>query len=399
MRTRDCAKSTRPVTSRDALYLAGSLTTYTMLNPWFIWKAIQNTARCANFSHPSKKPRLDYYRLSTAFQILIYLPLTLATLSKTAFLLQSLFLTIHSVIHGTLSLLWGSQALSVMQMPMHPFLLLLCFNIFSASPAPWLVTIADWWGFQLTLSGPVFIVIEGMSSLLVVQKLGQEGKKVVSRGEAYQFALLIATAVSYVISAWWMVDVGDPHFWTGFRFNYVPCLVLPSRCFDAPICNTVWSSYYFSLFPDNHWVCGPTNKHHRVVRNCTFHCLQCLALWFWQEVFHRPCIFIVRRFFFRCCRINLTWIFASAPLLPNLQPHFETLANFVITTLPKPVLMALLYRLTILQLASRILPSIGADSWDSEDGVDGTWSDRPVRTSVFCSYFWKSWNVQLRPRR
>lgn len=64
----------------------------------------------------------------------------------------------------------------------------------------------------MTLSGPVFIVIEGMSSLLVVQKLGQEGKKVVSRGEAYQFALLIATAVSYVISAWWMVDVGDPHF-------------------------------------------------------------------------------------------------------------------------------------------------------------------------------------------
>ncbi len=45
--------------------------------------------------------------------------------------------------------------------------------------------------------------------------------------------------------------------------------------------------------------------------------------------------------------------------------------------------MALLYRLTILQLASRILPSIGADSWDFEDGVDGTWSDRPVRTSVF----------------
>lgn len=43
------------------------------------------------------------------------------------------------------------------------------------------------------------------------------------------------------------------------------------------------------------------------------------------------------------------------------------------------MLVALLYRLTILQLASRVLPSIGADSWDFEDGVDGAWSDRPVR--------------------
>ena len=146
-------------------------------------------------------------RLSTALQILIYLPLTLATLSQRAFLLQSLFLTTHALIHGTMSLLWGSQALSVLQLPMHPFLLLLCFNIFSASPDPWIITIADWWGFLLTLSGPLFIVMEGMSSLLVVQKLGQEGKKLVSRGEAYQFGLLIATAVAYVASAWWMVDV------------------------------------------------------------------------------------------------------------------------------------------------------------------------------------------------
>lgn len=107
-------------------------------------------------------------------------------------------------------LLWGSQALSVLQLPMHPFLLLLCFNIFAASPAPWLVAVADWWGFLLTLSGPLFIIMEGMSSLLVVQKLGQEGKKLAYRGDAYQFALLIATAVAYVTSAWWIVDVSVP---------------------------------------------------------------------------------------------------------------------------------------------------------------------------------------------
>jgi hypothetical protein len=68
----------------------------------------------------------------------------------------------------------------------------------------------------------------------------------------------------------------------------------------------------------------------------------------------------------------------SAPLLPNILPHFEALLNFVTNTLPKPVLIALLYRLTILHLASRILPTIGADSWESEDGVDDGWDGRPV---------------------
>lgn len=49
--------------------------------------------------------------------------------------------------------------------------------------------------------------MEGMSSLLVAQKLGQEGKKLVEAGETYQFGLLIASAVAYVASAWWIVVV------------------------------------------------------------------------------------------------------------------------------------------------------------------------------------------------
>lgn len=75
----------------------------------------------------------------------------------------------------------------------------------------------------------------------------------------------------------------------------------------------------------------------------------------------------------------------SAPLLPNIYPHFQTLLNFVINTLPKPVLIALLYRLTILHLASRILPTIGADTWESEEGVDDGWADRPVPKLYYCA--------------
>lgn len=147
------------------------------------------------------------FRLSTALQILIFLPLTLATISNQAFLLLSLLLTLHSLIHGSMILLWGSHALSVLQVPMHPFLLLVCFNVFAAEPSEWLLAAADWWGTLLTLSGPLFIAMEGLSSLLVVQKLGQEGKKLVVRGEVYQFGMLIVTATAYVASAWWIVDV------------------------------------------------------------------------------------------------------------------------------------------------------------------------------------------------
>ena len=78
---------------------------------------------------------------------------------------------------------------------------------------------------------------------------------------------------------------------------------------------------------------------------------------------------------------------SSAPLLPNLLPHLQTLVNFVTNTLPKPVLAALVYRLAILLGAARVLPSIGADSWEADYGVDDGWDGRPVSAELakFCT--------------
>lgn len=42
------------------------------------------------------------------------------------------------------------------------------------------------------------------------------------------------------------------------------------------------------------------------------------------------------------------------------------------------MLVALLYRLVVLHFASQILPTIGADSWEGETGVDYGWDERPV---------------------
>ncbi|KAF9015115.1 hypothetical protein BDQ17DRAFT_1385909 [Cyathus striatus] len=264
-----------------------------MLNPWFIWSAISHTAR-----------------LSTALQILIFLPLTLATLSKQAFLLLSLLLSVHSLIHGTMILLWGSQALSILQVPMHPFLLLVCFNLFSSSVHPWLLTAADWWGNLLVFSGPMFITMEGLSSLLVVQKLGQHGKRLVGEGEVYQFGLLIASAIAYVVSAWWIVysypaAASSPLSSTLLGVALTAFLFLTFIGFVLRRTNIIESSGLALFIAYNVWLCG-----------------------FDQKSFTDPAS-------------------SYAPLLPNIMPHFQTLLNFVINTLPKPVLLALLYRLMI----------------------------------------------------
>jgi hypothetical protein len=90
-----------------------------------------------------------------------------------------------------------------------------------------MVLAAGWWGKFLSFSSPGFIILEGLSSLLVVQsascpvcqvrqgslymlftELGQEGKQLVSEGEdRIQFSLLIGAAAAYVASAWWIVMV------------------------------------------------------------------------------------------------------------------------------------------------------------------------------------------------
>ena len=245
--------------------------------PWFLWSAVSSTARSVSsfLLSPVSEPDLNacrlciHNRLSTVLQILLFLPLTLSTLSKPAFLLLSFLLFIHSLIHGTLVLLWGSPALSFLQVPVHPFLLLVCFNAFSQTVHPWLVTAASFWGTILRWSSPGFIVLEGMSSLLVAQKLGQVGKELVGEGETYQFGLLVAAAAVYVTSAWWIVMVcfsSDVLSVVCTKALYciviscggcVPALLNPTRCG----CHSLH-------LPNNHWFCSSTDECHRVVRSC-----------------------------------------------------------------------------------------------------------------------------------
>jgi hypothetical protein len=305
------------------------------MSPWLIWTAVSHTARA-----------------STVLQILLFLPLTLVTLSRQAFLLLSLLLTIHAIIHGTLLLFWGSSALSVLQVPMHSTLLLVCFNAFSSTVHPLLVTAVEYWASILTSSGPLFIALEGLSSLLVAQKLGQIGKQLVAEGEGYQFGLLIGAAVAYVASAWWIVAVYG---------------AVASFPINASLLGVALTAFCFLTF------IGLILRRTNIIESSSLALFIAYNLWligFDKSSFSDPAS-------------------SYAPLLPNLIPHLETLLNFVTNTLPKPVLVALLYRLTILHLASRILPTIGVDNWDSSEGDDdGVWDPRPTGslTRVLLTY-------------
>ncbi|CAL1695678.1 unnamed protein product [Somion occarium] len=289
--------------------------------PWFFWSALSSAA--------------------SALQILIYLPLTLSTLSTNAFLLLSLLLFLHSLIHGTLILLWGSPALSVLQVPMHPFLLLVCFNVFAQSVNPMLSAAAFWWGKILHWSSPGFIVMEGLSSLLVAQKLGQIGKDLVGEGETYQFGMLFAAAAAYVTSAWWIVmaypaAASSPLASTLLGAAITTFIFLTFIGFVLRRTNVIESSCLALFLAYNVWLCGVNEKS-----------------------FVNPA-------------------YSYAPLLENILPHLQTLVTFITNTLPKPVLVALLYRLLVIHFASRVLPTIGADSWDNEPGVDDGWDARPT---------------------
>ncbi|KZT02642.1 uncharacterized protein LAESUDRAFT_661272 [Laetiporus sulphureus 93-53] len=303
-----------------------------MPGPRLVWSAVTSTAR-----------------LSTVLQILIFLPLTLSTLSTPAFLLLSLLLFIHSLIHGTLVLFWGSPALSVMQVPMHPFLLLVCFNVFSQSVHPWLITASLWWGTLLKWSSPGFVLMEGLSSLLIVQKLGQVGKELVEEGDRYQFGLLVAAAAAYVTSAWWIAypaAATSPLESTLLGVALTTLIFLTLIGFVLRRTNVIESSGLALFVAYNVWQCG-----------------------FDQQSFSNPAA-------------------SYAPLLSNILPHLQTLVNFVTNTLPTPVLVALGYRLIVLHFASQILPTIGADSWEDECGVDGGWEERPTSklTHVLLTY-------------
>lgn len=278
-------------------------------------------------------------------QILVFLPLALSTLSRPAFLLLSLLLTVQSFIHCTLLWVWQSAALPFLQLPVHPFLLLVCLNLFSSKDAhPWLGLLAQWWGHILAWSSPAFFVFEGLSSLIVVQTMGKQGRKLIDYNENWQIPLLIVSAAGYVTAAWWIVA---SYPWTA------------TTPLSSTLLGVALSSLVFLT------LIGFALRRTNVIETAGMALFLAYNFWLCADV--------------PDTRMSEWPAFTSSyvPLLGNLMPHLQTLASFLTTAIPKPTLFALFYRLAILHFASQIIPTIGADAWEGEHGVDGGWDGRP----------------------
>ncbi|GAA98403.1 uncharacterized protein L969DRAFT_61585 [Mixia osmundae IAM 14324] len=154
-------------------------------------------------------------------QMLVYLPLALDIAGLQCFLALSVSLAAFYGAQATFQLFvrntrwaWTSRTLSLTQLIALPAILLLCLNLYSANTASvetlaWgyrlLARVPTWWERTLRWSSGLFVVLEGISTLLVIQSFGQLSRYFVDeRGEGWQFVFLITSATTYVLSAYFL---------------------------------------------------------------------------------------------------------------------------------------------------------------------------------------------------
>ncbi|KAF8741701.1 ICE2, partial [Rhizoctonia solani] len=183
---------------------------------------------------------------------------------------------------------------------------------------------------------------------------GRKGKEVAEQGESAQFGLLVGAAAAYVAASWWLV----------VTYPVVAVTPLSSTLVGAAVTTLVFLT-----------LIGFAVRRTNVIETAGLALYVAYNIWLCSETGDSD-------------GYGEGWIHISstyAPLVANIMPHLQTLVNFIRHTLPKPLLVSLFYRLSVLHLASRILPLIGGDSWAGEAGVDDGLQSSRV-TTVLLTY-------------
>lgn len=144
--------------------------------------------------------------------MLIYLPLSLEIAGKPCFLALSAALAIYYFVQSTLDLLLRntrlhilSRIFSPLQILAVPAILLVFLNLYhspahAAQYGRLLVQIPCAWETILKALTPVFTLLEGVSTLLVIQALGQISRYLIEeRNESFQFVFLISSAARVAV--------------------------------------------------------------------------------------------------------------------------------------------------------------------------------------------------------
>ncbi|KAG8910181.1 hypothetical protein FRC01_006487 [Tulasnella sp. 417] len=193
--------------------------------------------------------------------------------------------------------------------------------------------------------------MEGLASVIVVQATGRTGRVLAEQSEEWQVGLLVGAASAYVASATWIVwcyssIATTPLSSTLLGVALTALIFLTLIGFAQRRTNVIESSLLALYFAYSVWLCSDE------------HIIDDGHGGYGSEAYWA------------------SWVGAGAvayaPLLSNLLTHLSRLLSFITHTLPKPLLVSLLYRLLILQLASKILPQIGSNSWSDEKEQHGT---------------------------
>ncbi|KAH9809704.1 ICE2-domain-containing protein [Melampsora americana] len=169
----------------------------------------------------------NFGRTVSFCQTLLYLPLALDIAGKECFLALSACLAFYHSAHATVYLVTRNtrfaftyKLFGISQNLFIPIFLLACFNLYSLDTPllsesqtwfGWLASllkrVPGWWQLILTWSTPIFVLLEGISTLLCIQSVGQISRFIVeSRNESYSFLFLILSAAIYVGSAYFLFN-------------------------------------------------------------------------------------------------------------------------------------------------------------------------------------------------
>ncbi|OWT37627.1 hypothetical protein J008_00442 [Cryptococcus neoformans] len=338
--------------------------------------------------------------LATFSQVLLGLPAALSLLGPSSFLLLSLLFTAHHLLYSTLRLClkntWLAPLVSVLAVLSPAIsaalaLLTLYFHLAPPPPGPslshCLVNILPFAYAQiLRWVSPLFTLLEGISTLLVIQVAGRVGKGWADeedRDDGLEWRTVVALVAAALVYCAGLAGV----------IKTFPSLPLPAFLLGAALTAVLFLSLIgFSL------------KRTNVLETSLVFVYVVYSAWLSGVEAEMPSGSFA----------SSSWFPSPSPLRqshslpPTVEPSINSLLTYALhsavpsfikvsETLPPHLVLSLIYRVTVLHLAAKIVPVLRRASmgWDDRDDArEGFWDgrtlgDEPANmriTTVFLSY-------------
>ncbi|EOR03763.1 hypothetical protein E3P92_03776 [Wallemia ichthyophaga] len=297
----------------------------------------------------------NFKRFLSFIEVLLFLPLTLNISNKQTFLTLSLFLTCYYTLVCTLRLFnsrWIgvlTALISAIQPLVIPLLLLTSFHL-QSPPCTALSIITDSFESILHASSPTFSLLEGASSLLCIQAAGQFSRLLVRRkGETGAVFFLILSSIIYVTSGIWLIHSYPAAASTPFSASLigaalVATLALSALALTARRATVIETSLMFAYIAYSIWLCADA--------------IQGASGWIG----------------FQWSFDNQRWVIQSLSnalvFLKNALGDTIEFVGFAFATLPPTLLVSLIFRTSVLYLATKIIPLIRSSSSSLTDSFE-----------------------------